>query len=161
MSPLMAHRMHFKKNNAVTFIELFVVVILISILTSLTIPQLKKTLENFELEGFAKKIYILSHYLQESAITQGKIFCLNINKEQGELKAGYEEEGEFKTLSGSLAKVYRAPVGISILPDPVDKEDIFFYPDASITSMSINFTNQRKNTITLTIKGAGGEIKLH
>lgn len=150
-----------KRNDGVTFIELFIVIIIIGALTSIAIPQLKKTLDNFELEGFAKKIYIFSLYLQESAITQGKTFCLNINKEQGELKAGYYENGEFKTLLGSFAKTYKAPAGVSIFQEPSDKNDVFFYPDASINPISIKFTNKRKQTITLTIKGAAGEISLN
>ena len=102
--------------NAYTLIELLVVVLIIGILVGSVIPQLKQATSGLELEGFAKDAYYLCKYLQASAISTGRLYCLNIAPENLELTATFEEkkglslamEG-FKPIEGRFAKTYYAP----------------------------------------------------
>lgn len=149
-----------KKQNAITFIELLVVVIIIGILFGASIPQFRNTFDNLELENFVKDIYYLSHYLQGSAIGQSKIYYLNINKEEGKFQAFYKEGDEFKNIEGRFGKTYKTPQTASISTDPPDKNGIYFYPDGSIDKIKIALKNQYGRELSLIIKGAAGEIQI-
>lgn len=153
-----------RRLGAVTFIELLVVIIIIGILASVSIPNFRKTLDNLVLENFVKDIYYLTRYLQTSAISQGNIHCLNINKEKTpvEFWATYQSENErgekaFRAVIGKFGKIHQAPEDVVI---SADKTDIYFYPDGSINETTINFENRYNHKISLIIKGASGVIKI-
>lgn len=148
--------------KAITFVELLIVIIIIGILASASIPKFKKTFDNLELEKFVKDIYYLSRYLQGSAIGQGKIYCLKIDKDKVEFQATYkeDEDNEFKNFPGRFGKIYKAPLGIIISIDPPDATGTYFYPDGSVDKITITLVNQHKTEVSLIIKGAAGEIQI-
>jgi len=67
-----------------TLIELLVIAAIIAILVSVSLPQVRKTLDNFQTEAFVKDIFYLSRYVQGTAAGESKVYCLNINKVNGE-----------------------------------------------------------------------------
>lgn len=146
--------------RAITFIELLIVIVIIGILTGVSIPQFRKTFSHLELESFVKDIYYLSRYLQGSAVSQGKIYCLNIDKEPEGFHATYKKESDFLNAEGRFGKLYKFPDGISVSVDPPDINNIYFYPDGSIDKIKITFKN-RYEEICLVIKGTIGEIQIH
>lgn len=149
-----------RKNSAITFIELLVVIIIIGILASVSIPQLRKTFDNLELNNFAKDIYYLCQYLQASAISQNRIYCLNISPGEGKLSATYKnEEGKPEKAEGRFGKEYELPTEVSI-SDPKDAKEVYFYPDGSATEMTIAFENRQKRRVSLSIKGVTGAITI-
>lgn len=149
--------------NAFTFIELLIVVIVIGILIGVSIPQFRKTFDNFELENFVKDIYYLSRYLQGRAIGEEKICCLNIALEKKELWATYKGEGEFKKIEGKFGKNYKFPERVNVTLNPMGQSEItsiYFYPDGSIDRITITFENRHKKQVSLIVKGAAGVIQI-
>lgn len=162
-----------RKSSAITFIELLVVIIIIGILAGVSIPQFRKTFDNFELENFVKDIYYLSRYLQSSAISQGKIYRLNIDKDKNpiEFNATYQiktDQGEtmYQAVEGRFGKSYQAPQEVTISTTPQDIKNIYFYPDGSvktegdIDNIAITLKNRYHKEISLSIQGAAGDIKI-
>jgi prepilin-type N-terminal cleavage/methylation domain-containing protein len=151
-----------KAAKAFTFIELLIVIALVGIVTAISAPQFRSTFDRLRLEGFAKEIYYLAEYLQESAISQNKNFCLDIDARFGKFQAQREgdEEGEFKTFSGRFGRVYAAPEGIMVAVEPADTERFYFYPDASTASVSIKFSDDSGRGISLKINGGNSELGL-
>lgn len=149
-----------RNNNAVTFVELLVVIIIIAILAGVSIPQLRKTLDNFELDNFAKNIYYLCHYLQASAISQGTIYGLNISPGNRVLNARYKDQNqEFQKLEGRFRKEYNLPARVIIL-NPTEDKTLYFYPDGSTSEIEITFKNNYGHKVSLTAKGASGGVKI-
>lgn len=149
-----------RKNSAVTFIELLVVIIIIGILVGISIPQLRKTFDNFQLDNFAKDIYYLCQYLQASAISQGKVYSLNINPAEGALQAFYKDgNNNLQQAEGRFGKIYMAPRGV-ILSSLKDVLIIYFYPDGSTSEIEITFENNHGHKVSLKAKGASGGIKI-
>jgi Tfp pilus assembly protein FimT len=146
-----------KTQDAITFIELLIVITIIAVVSTLAIPQFRKAAVNFELESFVKDIYYLCQYLRSSAISQGKIYCLNLNPNEGKIWATYKDETDFKNLQGRFAKPYAVPQTITITSQ---KTEAYFFPDGSIEEITIDFRNKYERKLTLSIKGAAADIKI-
>ena len=154
--------------NAYTFVELLVVILIIGILVATVLPQLKQATSGLELEGFVKDIYYLCKYLQASAVSQGKLYRLNIAPESLELNATFKEKDElplsgtgFKPIEGRFAKTYYAPKGSIIeVTAPTDNQ-IYFYPDGSIDQAQIHIRNKEGKELAISSKGVSLEITTH
>lgn len=152
--------------KAITFIELLIVILIIATLAVLSVPQFRKTFNSFEFSGFVKDIYYLSHYLRESAISKGKVYCLNIDTQKSApqfyatCQPDSEAGAQWVRLEGRFAKIYRVPQGATILSiEPADKKNIYFYPDGSIDSVTIILAYAKTET-SLIIRGASGAIQI-
>jgi prepilin-type N-terminal cleavage/methylation domain-containing protein len=150
-----------RRKAAFTFIELIVVVIILSVLIGLAIPQFKKTSAYFELENFTKNIYLLCNYLQSASISEAKIYCLNFLQETREFKSSFlKEDGKWQSSRGRFTRLYKVPDKITLEITSVDKNKIFFYPDGSIDNLAILFKNEFGHERSLVIKGVTGGIKI-
>ncbi len=143
-----------------TFIELLIVITIIGILISLSIPAFRKTVDNFELDNFTKDIYYLSHYLQSAAISEGKIYSLNIIPDKGELWAAFKGADDFERLKGRFGRVYKIPENSTLSITPVEKMAFYFYPDGNIDKAELTFANKYGKKTSLIIQGQGSAIKI-
>lgn len=152
--------------DAVTFIELLIVILIVTSLAVMAIPQFRKAFEGFELNNLTKEICYLSQYLKEDAISRGKIYCLNMDtsKQPAEFYATYqnsEVSQEWARIEGRFGKTYTAPAGITVVSiEPADKKNIYFYPDGSCDTVTVVFQNKAKEQSTLVVKGATGAIQI-
>jgi len=149
-----------RKIRSFTFIELFIVIIIIGVASAVAFPRFKNTFGRFELKNFAKDIYFLSRFLQDSAVSQGKTYFLAVNIESGQLQALTLENTEFKNLSGRFAKVYQAPRGVEVSLDPAADQGVYFYSDASTGKASLVFENQNNDKLSLIFSGVSGGIQV-
>lgn len=138
------------------------VILVIGIFLGLTIPKFRNTFSNFELDNFSKDLYLLSRYLQNSAISQGNVFCLVIDNDQGVKFQGYliSENGEFNKIPGRLGREYAAAQGISIYQAEASaRSEVYFYPDAKIDNLSLCFENKNQRKICFSTSGSNIELK--
>jgi len=148
------------RTRGLTFIEVLIVVIIIGVLSGSTVPQFRKTFDNFELDNFAKNIFYLCKNLQGTAINEGLIYRLDIDVSKGEFQAVFNDMGEYKKPSSALGRIYRAPQDTTVSIDPPERTAVYFYPDGSVDQVELLLANRHKKQITLTIKGAAGAIEI-
>jgi len=155
------HAMQREHSGAFTFIELLIVIAIVAVLAAVSTPQLRNTFDNFELESFAKDIFYLSRYLQESAISQGKVHVLDIILNEKILQAHVQKAQEqFMPITGRFGKQYTVPKSVEMALEPQGLERVYFYPDGHTDEAVIRFTNRHKKQLSLLIKGAGGAIQI-
>lgn len=148
------------RRNSFTLIEILFVIVIVGILTALAVPGFRRTFENMQQYNFAKDMRHLSIYLQSSAISMGKVYCLNIDAANGKILANYAQDGELKGLDGRFGRTYAVPLGNTVSIEGADKQSICFYPDGYIDNATIIIENQRGNKVSLIIKGLTGDIKI-
>lgn len=152
---------NFSRRSGFTFIELFIVIIIIGILFAISIPQFRKNFDNLELENFVKNIYYTASHLQSAAVSQTQIYYLKIDAETGQFQAMYKtQDKELKKITGPMGKVYKAPENTTVTVEPRDIEGSFFYPDGSCDPVTIVFKNKENRQISLLLKGANGGLQI-
>lgn len=153
-----------KKHRAFTFIELLIVIAIIGIMAGITMPNLKRTYSNFEIESFVKDISYLAKYLQSNSISYNKFHRMDITLNDD--CAGFqgltrEKENEFIPIKGRFGEIYQSPAGITIFSiEPSGRTSIFFYPDGSLDKADIVFKNKYGKEVKLVLKGTGSSIQV-
>ena len=160
--PFLGDHAVYPERAGFTFIELLVVILIIGIMTSVSVPGFRKTFDNLELDNFAKDIFYLCHYLKSAAISERSIYVLGIDPGKAEFTAYIKSpEGEKVTqLKGKFGKPYRAPKGVKFSVQPAEKTQVYFYPDGGADAVAVALWNKFEKKVSLSIEGALGEIKV-
>ena len=149
------------RKKSFTFIELLIVIAIVGVLATISVPRFKNAFDNFELESFTKDIFYLCRYLQATAVGEGKIYYLDIDKADQAFSASFKDEDSLmRKLGGRFGKVYQAPKGAVVSTDPMDKNGVYFYPDGSTDQVLITIENQKKSKFSIIVKGASGGIQI-
>lgn len=141
-------------HNALTFIEILLVIIIIGILIGIALPSFRKTFNNLQLNNFSRELQSFMNYLHERSIVEGKIIYLNIDNELREAWAQMKDKDTDKDIR---LKTLRLPDKIKI---ETQNYQILFYPDGSIDKLTLDVVNQDSQKITLTTQGVYGGVKI-
>lgn len=122
----------------------------------LSFPALKKTVAGIQLDSAAKRVYYLCLFLQERAQLQKQIHCLKINPQTGAFKPFILQSGLLVDIPGRGGKSYTLVKEITI---ESTQEALYFYPDSTIDTGSIQFTDSANNMRTISTQAGTNEIK--
>lgn len=145
--------------EGVTFIELLLVLVIIGFLTTMSVPYLRKSFDNFETETLAKEIFYLSNLLQASAVAEEKTYCLAIDLAKKELRAFSLEDGIQHPLHGRLGKTYTLTKETQLAITPAQITQACFYPDGSSEQAVISLSNKHHKNFSIVFKGILNELK--
>jgi Tfp pilus assembly protein PilE len=139
--------------KALTFVELFIIIIIISILIGVSIPLYRPAFKQLNLNSFSQELLAYMNYLHQRSIIEGKIILLSLDNEKKQYVA------KVKNAQIQL-KSHAIPSDITIEVDKINAEDkqIFFYPDGQIDPVDVIINLDNEN-ITLTTKGLFGKVK--
>ena len=146
--------------KALTFIEIFLVVLILGIMMAFAIPSLKKTYNNLQLNSAARDLQTFMNYLNERSIVEGKVIYLNIDNEKKEYWAESinETTGVMETLKTySFDRAISAELSKKIV---TDESRVLFYPDGQIDKVTIKLTDPDEQSISLTTEGTFGKTKI-
>jgi len=131
-----------------TLIELLLILVLLTVIIGLTVPNLSSTYNSLQLQRTAQDLGYLMQYAQSRAITKQSFTRLVFDDEhktywlEQEAEDWVEdEEGSFDRLSGRLGRNYRIPDGINI---QAEEYVISFYPDGQIDKQRLSLCNDQK-----------------
>lgn len=133
-----------------TLIELICVVIIISVLTAASLPQINKYFDTLELSSFSRDLQVYMNYLCQRAIVERKIIYFNIDQDKKQYWAYTTEEG-------NILKVYHIPERITVASE---QKQVVFYPDGAIDKVSIKLMNRDNQYVSLTTRRVFGGAKL-
>ncbi len=133
-----------------TLIELMCVVIIISVMIAVSLPQINKYFDKLELSSFSRDLQVFMNYLCQRAIVERKIIYLNIDQDKKQYWAYTTEEG-------NILKICHIPDRIRVA---LEQKQIMFYPDGAIDKVSIKLMNRDNQYVILTTKGVFGGAKL-
>ncbi|MCM8765675.1 MAG: hypothetical protein NC920_02365 [Candidatus Omnitrophica bacterium] len=145
-----------------TFVELFLVLILIAVIILLSLPRFRPTFQSLELLNLSKKLSSLMRYAQSRAIAEGKPLYLFYRKEKNTfmLTEDPPEEKERKVLEQRF--LLSLPENVK-----VETKDFIFYPEGRIDIVKTKEEDKAEivlsNEITrfkITAQGAMGKIEI-
>lgn len=139
-----------KKRRGLTFIELFIVIIILGILIGVSVPAFRKSFESNQLNAFSAELQSFMNYLRQRSIVEREIVFLNIDNEKSVFW------GRIRNKQIPL-KIYHIPPGINI---EAQNTQICFYPDGQIDRLTIIISNRYNQKVTLTTEGVFGGVKL-
>lgn len=136
--------------SAITFVELLLVIVIISVLAGILMPRFRNNFYSLQLSNVSVELQAFMNYLRERSIVDGKVIYFNIDNGQKEYWAYIK--GEEKRL-----KTYRIPADIDI---KVTQERVSFYPDGSIDKVTVDIISRNNQHVGLTTEGVYGGVKL-
>jgi prepilin-type N-terminal cleavage/methylation domain-containing protein len=141
-----------------TFVELLIVVILLSVVSALSVPNFRSTYYNFLLSDTSHNLTYLMRYAQASAIAERTNYRLNFDSEYSKywLTKSAGEEGDFARIAGKLGKVFDLNDSITV---KTDNMTVNFSPDGKIDKTNIYLSNGNDKFFTITTQDQSGYVQ--
>jgi len=160
------------KNKGFSFIELMVVLVILSLSISLVTPSLSRFLRTVELKGAAKKVSGILRYCRSEAVRKGLVYQVLFDSDLRGIRVLSKEsieakKEEVKKEGEAPKKVYSLPDGIQIKKVDVassrystDLQTIEFYPNGGSNGGSILLDGQDRNGFHIEVHFLTGMVKI-
>jgi type II secretion system protein H len=159
------------KKNGFTYLELVVVILVIAVLSSVTLPSMRGVFIGSKLKTTARELYTMLKYAQGAAIFQRKIIELRIDTAQNKYKLVLDNEGEKKVRERKYSRiesVVQLPreVVFAMVNTPVttkkkqELKSILFYPDGSSSGGEITLISKNNRKFSIFIYPSTGFVEL-
>ncbi|MCK4402053.1 prepilin-type N-terminal cleavage/methylation domain-containing protein, partial [bacterium] len=147
--------------KGLTFIELILVISILSILTAISTPMFRHTFDNLQVRNFCRDISKLSKYAQERAIMEQVLHRIDFdvnNKEYWVSTAKDPLNPEKLTgLNNKFGRMRRFPPNIVL---ECAKPYAVFYPDGTADELTMYISGADGEVYTLTNKETTGYVKV-
>jgi type II secretion system protein H len=170
------------RNKGFSFIELMVVLVILSLSISLVTPSLSRFLRTVELKGAAKKVSGVLRYCRSEAVRKGLVYQVFFDSDLREIRVQSKEPPEMKKedvkkeevkreeikKEGEVyKKIYSLPDGIQIkkvdMASPqssTDLQALEFYPNGGSNGGSILLDGQDRNGFQIEVHFLTGMVKI-
>ncbi|MCA9408421.1 MAG: prepilin-type N-terminal cleavage/methylation domain-containing protein [Candidatus Omnitrophica bacterium] len=141
-----------------TLVELMLVVLLLTVIAGLTLPNFSRGFDSMKLKQTAKDLTYMMRYAQSRAITKNKHVRLVF--EENYQRYHLEEENgsdNFVQVNGRAGRIFHIPSGIQI---ESDNDEILFFPDGQIEKLYV-YICQREKCFTVSTKEQRGHALLY
>lgn len=158
------------RNKGFSFIELMVVLVILSLSISLVTPSLSRFLRTVELKGAAKKVSGILRHGRSEAVNKGLVYQIFFNADLREIGVQSRESTKVKEevkREELPKKVYSLPEGIQIRKVEVaspqyaaDLPTIEFYPNGGSNGGSIFLDGRDRNGFHIEVNFLTGIVKI-
>jgi prepilin-type N-terminal cleavage/methylation domain-containing protein len=158
------------RNKGFSFIELMVVLVILSLSISLVTPSLSRFLRTVELKGAAKKVSGILRHGRSEAVNKGLVYQIFFNADLREIGVQSRESTKVKEevkREELPKKVYSLPEGIQIKKVEVaspqyaaDLPTIEFYPNGGSNGGSIFLDGRDRNGFHIEVNFLTGIVKI-
>ena len=149
------------KGKGLTFIELILVVSILSILTAVSTPLFRHTFDNLQVRNLCRDISKLTKYVQERAIMEQTIhridFDVNNNEYWVSIAKDQLNPEKFIKLNNKFGRMRKFSPNIIF---ECDEPYAAFYPDGSADELTIYVSGTNSEVYTLTNKETTGYVKI-
>ncbi|MCK4917836.1 MAG: hypothetical protein KAS51_06455 [Candidatus Omnitrophica bacterium] len=138
--------------QAFTLLELLLIILIISVVLSTSLPLIRINVKNMEFKIFINKTYLFLDYAKVQAVLKNIIFSVRFNMKDNKiylLAKGKNEDQ--KTLEINV------PKNIYIR---FDNEDLLFYPDGTFQEFKIDIFDKNKRNTIISSSGFDGKINV-
>ena len=146
-----------------TFIELIVVVILVSILAGLATTRFVQSFRERRSDYFVKELVAYLRYIQIKAIEEGMTHQLEVDPDSKALKSLSQssDASEFHEISISMFKRFKKTDPFVVQLE--EGNQIYFFPDGNVTPAKLSITEGAEEKASVAIKNRLGvfEVSRH
>ncbi len=147
--------------KGLTFIELILVISILSILTAISTPLFRHTFDNLQVRNFCRDISKLSKYVQERAIMEQVIHRIDFDVDNKEYWVSIAKDPlnpeKFIALNNKLGRKRRFSPNIRL---ECTKPYAVFYQDGRADELTIYVSGADGEVYTLTNKETTGYVKI-
>jgi len=149
------------REKGLTFIELILVISILSILTAISTPLFRRTFDNLQVRNLCLDISKLSKYVQERAIMEQVIHRIDFDVNNKEYWVSIAKDPlnpeKFITLNNRLGRKRRFSTNILL---ECAKPYAVFYPDGRVDELTMYVAGADGEVYTLTNKETTGYVKI-
>src|SRR5271170_8007727 len=117
----MLNRCH--RYRAFTLIELLMVMLIITIMVALVAPKLSGFAMGRKASDEARTLVSLARYARSQAISEGRVYRLNVDPSGRQFWLTAEQDGQFQPPQNEYGEKYDLPDGVSMDTDIASKQD--------------------------------------
>ncbi|MEN8265158.1 MAG: GspH/FimT family pseudopilin, partial [Nitrospirota bacterium] len=146
--------------------EIIIVMVIMGIALGLAGIMISKGRGSLEVKTFTKEISAALRYARSHAVTEKKMYCLVINKEEGvlrlfsEKRKGGEDDGESGRFSLVLSKPIPDEMEVILQDDDSEEPCIEFFPLGQSTGGVLEISNEEGTTYLISINMITGKLEV-
>ena len=138
--------------QAFTLLELLLIIVIISVVLSISLPLISVNVRSMYLKSFVNKTCILLDYAKVQAVLKNIVLSVRFDSKDNKIFLLAKGKGEFKK-----KKEVIVPKNIYV---NFDKDDIFFYPDGTFLEFKINIFDKNQRSFVISSSGFDEKIKV-
>lgn len=137
-----------------TLLELILVMVILSTVLAMAAPSLRGFFTSRRGDEAAAQILALTQFARSQAISEGIVYRLNFDVQEGTCWLTAQRGGTFERLETGFGKTYVIPADLMIELDNLDQEhrDVFlaFTPHGTVTAGTIRLIDRRGRVLEVT-----------
>lgn len=124
-----------------TLLELVAVLLVMALILAAAAPSLRGFAQGRQTADTARSLTALAAWARTQAVSEGRMYRLNIDAERGRYYVTAEQGGAFVRIDTSLGRTFELPEGMSLTweePENVEhNRHLTFYPTGRVTPASV------------------------